>query len=111
MSQFDDYRHRRGGIRRSRNNPEHRRELKERSAMPVIRHDNQTLEVGDYYVNVRTGAMVEIMEVDLSGNCRVLDVKAALDAPWQMLTHSQISSCLWRLVASDGHSEDLPRAA
>jgi hypothetical protein len=52
---------------------------------------------------------VEIMEVDLSGGCRVLDAAAAFDAPWQSLTHEQISSCLWQPVTSC--SEELPRAA
>ncbi|HEY0344674.1 MAG TPA: hypothetical protein VGC59_08505 [Solirubrobacteraceae bacterium] len=68
--------------------------------MPILRHDRETLEVGSYYANVRTGTMVEIMEVDLSGNCRVLDAAAELDAPWQALSHTQISSCLWRLVGT-----------
>jgi hypothetical protein len=44
--------------------------------------------------------MVEIMGVELSGNCRVLDLAADLDAPWQRPSHEQISSCLWRLVSS-----------
>jgi hypothetical protein len=54
------------------------------------------------------------MEVDLSGNCRVLDVAAELDAPWQVLSEAQISSCLWRLVSSrDGRPshDELSRAA
>ncbi|MEA2244176.1 MAG: hypothetical protein QOD24_3732 [Solirubrobacteraceae bacterium] len=82
--------------------------------MPVLRHDREILEVGAYYVNVRSGTMIEIMEVDLSGNCRVLDVAAELDAPWQTLSEAQISSCLWRLVSSrdDQPSHDeLSRAA
>jgi hypothetical protein len=81
--------------------------------MPVLRHDREQLEVGTYYVNLRTGTMVEIMEIDLSGNCRVLDVAAELDAPWQPLSHTQISSCLWRLVSprGDERSHELPRAA
>jgi hypothetical protein len=82
--------------------------------MPVLRHDREQLEAGAYYVNVRSGTMVEIMEVDLSGNCRVLDVAAELDAPWQALSHAQISSCLWRRVSSrdDERSDDeLSRAA
>jgi hypothetical protein len=82
--------------------------------MPVLRHDREILEVGAYYVNVRSGTMIEIMEVDLSGNCRVLDVAAELDAPWQTLSEAQISSCLWRLVSSrdDQSSHDeLSRAA
>jgi hypothetical protein len=80
--------------------------------MPVLRHDHEKLEVGSYYVNLRTGTMVEIMEVDLSGNCRVLDAAADLDAPWQPLSHEQISSCLWRLVSSRAEqSHELSRAA
>ena len=77
--------------------------------MPLIRHDEEQLEVGAYYVNVRTGTMVEIMEIDLSGNCRVLDVAAEFDAPWQPLAHTQISSCLWQLVGAS--TEQLSRAA
>jgi hypothetical protein len=84
--------------------------------MPVLRHGHETLEVGSYYVNVRSATMVEIMEVDLSGNCRVLDVAADLDAPWQALSHTQISSCLWRLVSTRSgvrgeRSHELSRAA
>jgi hypothetical protein len=84
--------------------------------MPVLRHDRETLEVGAYYVNVRTGTLVEIMEIDLSGNCRVLDAAADFDAPWQELSHAQISSCLWRPVDSQGEStadrpDEMPRAA
>jgi hypothetical protein len=60
--------------------------------------DRQPLMVGDYYVHRRTGDLVEIMHIDLSGNCMVLDVKARLDADWQPLTASQISSSLWRRV-------------
>jgi hypothetical protein len=58
--------------------------------------------------------MIEIMEVDLSGNCRVLDVAAELDAPWQTLSQAQISSCLWRLVSSrddQASHDELSRAA
>jgi hypothetical protein len=77
--------------------------------MPVIRHDRENLEAGSYYVNVRTGTMVEIMEVELSGNCRVLDAEAELDAPWERLTHDQISSCIWQRVGAP--SEQLQRAA
>ena len=82
--------------------------------MPIVRHDRETLKPGAYYVNVRSGTLVEIMEVDLSGGCRVLDATADLDAPWQHLSHEQISSCLWRLVSSDApgeHAHELPRAA
>jgi hypothetical protein len=77
--------------------------------MPLIRHDQEQLEVGAYYVNVRTGTMVEIMEVDLSGNCRVLDAAAELDAPWEPLGQAQIASCLWQRVGAT--EEQLPRAA
>jgi hypothetical protein len=80
--------------------------------MPILRHDREKLEVGAYYANVRTGTMVEIMEVDLSGNCRVLDVAAAFDAPWQQLSRDQIGSCLWRLVSSPSAGRrELSRAA
>ena len=65
--------------------------------MPVLR-DRELLSVGDYFVNVRTGVMVEIMGVDLSGNCRVQNARDAVDAAWQELRHSQISSALWRRV-------------
>jgi hypothetical protein len=78
--------------------------------MPVIRHDEEIIEIGAYYANVRTGKLVEVMQVDLSGNCRVLDVEADLDAPWEPLTYEQISSCLWRHV-SGAADEQLPRAA
>ena len=80
--------------------------------MPVLRHERGQLEVGSYYVNVRTNKMVEIMEVEMSGNCRVLDVAANFDAPWQWLSNSQISSCLWRRVSyRDERSHDLQHAA
>ena len=67
--------------------------------MPVIT-DHTPIRAGDYYRNVRTGVMVQIMEVDLSGNCRVQDIRAPLDDPdtWQPLTESQLTSCLWRRV-------------
>jgi hypothetical protein len=78
--------------------------------MPVVRHDLEKLEPGNFYVNIRTGKLVEVMDVDLSGNCRVLDAEAELDAPWQQLTYEQISSCLWQLVGGED-DEELPRAA
>jgi hypothetical protein len=78
--------------------------------MPVVRHDLEKLEPGTFYVNIRTGTLVEVMDVDLSGNCRVLDAEADLDAPWQELSYSQISSCLWQVV-SGSSEEELPRAA
>jgi hypothetical protein len=72
--------------------------------MPVIRpqHTERPLAVGDFLVNRRSGAMVEIMHIDLSGNVMVLDSMAALDAEWQSLSESQISSCLW--VRADEYS-------
>ena len=84
--------------------------------MPIVRHDRETLAVGTYYANVRSGTLVEIMEVDLSGGCRVLDAAADLDAQWQHLAHDQISSCLWRRVNSRGDAlggrlRELSRAA
>lgn len=65
--------------------------------MPVLRptHTERPLVVGDFLVNRRSGALVEIMSVDLSGGVMVLDSVAALDAEWQALTAAQISSCLW----------------
>ena len=33
--------------------------------MPVIRHDLEKLEPGSFYVNIRTGRLVEVMDVDL----------------------------------------------
>lgn len=65
--------------------------------MPVIRpsHTQRPIAVGDFFVNRRSGVLVEIMHVDLSGNVKVLDVTAPLDAEWQDLSESQISSCLW----------------
>jgi hypothetical protein len=65
--------------------------------MPVIRPNRaeQQLQIGEFYVNRRTGVLVEIMHVDLSGNAMVLDVTAPLDSDWQPLTAAQISSPLW----------------
>jgi hypothetical protein len=65
--------------------------------MPVIRpeHTKRPLEVGEFLVNRRSGALVEIMAVDLSGNVMVLDSRAPLDGEWQPLTASQVESCLW----------------
>jgi hypothetical protein len=77
--------------------------------MPVVRHDLEKIEAGTFYVNVRTGTLVEVMDVDLSGNCRVLDAGAELDAPWDELTYEQVSSCLWQLVS--GGSDEMARAA
>jgi hypothetical protein len=65
--------------------------------MPVIR-DRALIEVGQYYRNVRTGVMVEIMDVDLSGTCRVLDIRAPIDTEPTQLTEPQISSALWERV-------------
>jgi hypothetical protein len=68
--------------------------------MPVKLPDaeREPLRAGDYYVHRRTGRLVEIMHVDLSGNCQVLDVEAPLDGEWQLVTASQISSCVWQRV-------------
>jgi hypothetical protein len=65
--------------------------------MPVIRPEqtNRPVQTGDFFVNRRSGALVEIMHVHLSGNVMVLDVTAPLDGEWLQLTASQISSCLW----------------
>jgi hypothetical protein len=72
--------------------------------MPMIRpqHTERPLIVGDFLVNRRSGALIEIMQIDLSGNVMVLDSMAALDAEWQPLSESQISSCLW--VRADQYS-------
>jgi hypothetical protein len=68
--------------------------------MPVtsLKFDTRPLRVGDYYVHRATHNLVEIMEVDLSGNCKVLPVTSPLDAAWQTITASQISSCMWDYV-------------
>ena len=66
--------------------------------MPVLRSQDKHVAVGDYYVNRRTGVLVEIVELDLSGNCRVLDAAGPLDAEPQPLSASQIGSCLWQRV-------------
>jgi hypothetical protein len=52
-------------------------------------------QIGEFYVNKGSGAFVEIMDVDGSGNVMVLDVAAPLDSEWQPLTLAQISSCFW----------------
>ena len=52
--------------------------------------------IGDYYLNQRTGIVVEILDVDLSGTCRVLDIRQPLDAEPTQLTETQISSAPWR---------------
>lgn len=64
--------------------------------MPVIRpdHADRPLQVGDLYVNRRSGTLVEIMAVDLPGNVMVLDARTPLDGEWQQLTNARISSCL-----------------
>ena len=54
--------------------------------MPVVIPEHPPVVVGDYYVNRRTGVLVEIVEVDLSGNCRVLDASKPLDADPQPLS-------------------------
>lgn len=66
---------------------------------PIIR-DQTLIKQGDYYVNVRTGVMVEIMDVDLSGTCRVQNVLEPVDSDTehQVLTEPQISSALWRRI-------------
>jgi hypothetical protein len=56
-------------------------------------------QMGEFYVNKGTGAFVEIMDVDVSGDVKVLDVSAPLDAEWQPLTLAQISSCFWLRVS------------
>jgi hypothetical protein len=72
--------------------------------MPIVRpdHTQRPLAPGEYLVNRRSGTLVEIMSVDLSGNVMVLDCLAPLDGEWQPLTASQISSCLW--VRADAYT-------
>jgi hypothetical protein len=65
--------------------------------MPKIpdHHTDGRPHIGDFYVNRGTGALVEIMDVDLDGNAMVLDVTAPLDGDWQPLTPAQLFSCFW----------------
>ena len=74
--------------------------------MPVtsLKYRDRPLVVGDYYLHRRTGQLVEIMEVDLSGNCKVLDVTAPLDGDWEFVTESQMSSCMWERVESSSQA-------
>jgi hypothetical protein len=69
--------------------------------MPVIRDSDQQLHIGDYRVNRRTGVVIQIMDIDLSGTCRVQDIRAPINSDpdtWQQLTESQITSCLWQPI-------------
>ena len=70
--------------------------------MPMTPHNQagSLPQIGEFYVNKGTGAFVEIMDVDVSGNVMVLDAAAPLDSEWQPLTLAQISSCFW-VRASD----------
>ena len=70
--------------------------------MPMTPHNQleSQPQIGEFYVNKGTGAFVEIMNVDASGNVRVLGVSAPLDSEWLPLTLAQISSCFW-VRASD----------
>jgi hypothetical protein len=79
--------------------------------MPVLCSHEKQLSVGAYYVNRRSGVLVEIVEVSLSGNCRVLDARAPLDAEPMSLTESQIRSALWRRVKVDAGDGDQRLAA
>jgi|1185.fasta_scaffold173838_1 hypothetical protein len=69
--------------------------------MPLKRpdYDDRPPAVGDYYVHRRTGELVEIMDVDPSGHCMVLNVKEPLDGEWQHVTASQIASAFWERLA------------
>jgi hypothetical protein len=69
--------------------------------MPLKRpnSDDRPPALGDYYVHRRTGELVEIMDVDPSGDCMVLNVKEPLDAVWQNVTASQIASAFWERLA------------
>lgn len=66
--------------------------------MRLLKGSKRHVTVGDYYVNLCSRAIVEIMAVDPSGDVMVLDIRAALDAGWQRLTESEISSASWQRV-------------
>jgi hypothetical protein len=51
--------------------------------------------VGEYYVHRGSGELYEIMAVEPSGDCRVLNVRAPLDAEWARVTAAQIGSSFW----------------
>jgi hypothetical protein len=63
--------------------------------IPPPQHTTSRPQVGEFYVNRATGALVEIMDVDASGDVMVLDVTAPLDGEWQPLTLAQIFSSFW----------------
>ena len=69
--------------------------------MPIPPPEHTTIrpQVGEFYVNCATGALVEIMDVDPSGDVMVLDVTAPLDGEWQPLTLAQIFSSFWVRVS------------
>jgi hypothetical protein len=66
--------------------------------MPILRSQGKQLVVGDYYFNRRTGVLIEVVETDAAGNCRVLDASAPLDAEPLLLRQLQIRSCIWQRV-------------
>lgn len=55
------------------------------------------MQVGEYLVNRHTNAMVEIMDIALSGNIRVLDIRADINDPWDQLTPTQIVAAWERI--------------
>ena len=68
--------------------------------MPLTQpNDDRPPRIGDYYVHRSTGDLVEIMDVEPSGDCMVLNVKAPLDDDWQHVTASQIFSSFWERLA------------
>lgn len=68
--------------------------------MSPITVQDEPIMVGDYWVNQRTGVMIEILEVDLSGNAMVTDVRLPDDTPKpERLMASTFSSALWRRLA------------
>ncbi len=65
--------------------------------MSPIATNQAPIRVGDYWVNQRTGVMIEILEVDLSGNAIVNDVSRPDDKPEpQRFMASKFSSALWK---------------
>ena len=75
--------------------------------MPILHSKDKQLAVGDYYFNRRTGVLIEVVELDTAGNCRVLDASAPLDAEPLLLRQMQISSCVWQRVDTGAGAERL----
>jgi hypothetical protein len=69
---------------------------------PVNRVSDAPLVVGDYWVNLRIGVMVEILEIDLSGNAIVTDVRLDSDKSEPVrLAASAFGSALWQRMDRD----------